>query len=46
VQVPEHDLERAQLVIDAARAAGSSAAVEAEAQGEADALSDALSRNE
>jgi len=46
VQVPEHDLERAQLVIDAARAAGPAAAVEAEAQGEADALNDALNRNE
>jgi hypothetical protein len=31
-------LERAQLVIDAARAAGPSAAVEAEAAGEAEAL--------
>jgi len=46
VQVPEHDLERAQLVIDAARAAGPSAAVEAEAAGEAEAQADALSRNQ
>jgi len=38
VQVAEHMLERAQLVIDAARAAGPSAAVEAEAAGEAEAL--------
>lgn len=44
VQVPEHDLERAQLVIDAARAAGPAAAVEAEAQGEADALSRLLKK--
>jgi hypothetical protein len=38
VQVPEHMLERAQLVIDAARAAGQAAADEAEAAGEERAL--------